>query len=237
MKGRDFISYFYGISSSSVSNFFQGNLNSNNKSNFNNSGLNDLYNSLGDYGTIRSGTYSKLLKSYYAKTSTDSTVDSNDTNKGNKVTAEDASALKSAADALSSSKFTEENRTKITDSITKFVDSYNDLVDAAGSSKNNAVTQKYKSLTNLTDKYSKLLSSVGITVNSDKTLSINKDDLKNADLTTLKSTFSGPYSYTSQMSNYASLIYSASTNGVGSIYTNSGTISTLSTNSILDTYA
>lgn len=231
------MSYIYGISSNSVSNFFQSNFNSNSKSSFNSSGLNDLYSSLGDYGTIRTGTYTKLLKSYYAKTSKDNAADSTDTSTDNKVTAEDASALKSTADALSSSKFTQDNRTKVTENITEFVDSYNELVDAASSSKNSAVTQKYKSLTNLTTKYSSVLSSVGITVNSDKTLSIDKDTLATADLTTLKSTFSGPYSYASQMSNYASLIYSASTNGVGSIYTNSGTISTLSTSSILDTYA
>lgn len=230
------MSFYYGISSDSVSSFFNSSFSSSSK-NSNTSALYDLYSSLGDYGTIRSGTYSKLLKSYYKKTGSTTSSESSDNKTPDKTTATEASALKSDADTLTSAKFTEENRSQLTKNITDFTESYNDLVKATSSSTNNAVSQKYKSLTNLTSKYSSVLSSVGVTVNSDKTLSVNSDTLAKANMSTLKSTFSGTYSYTSQVGNYASLIYSANSNGVDSIYTGNGTISTLSTSSILDTYA
>lgn len=240
MKGSDSMSFYYGISSDSVSSFFNSTFSSS-YGKQSSSSLNDLYSSLGDYGTIRSGTYSRLMKTYYKKvgsssSSTDST-NSNKTETTDKTIASDASALKNDADALSNAKFTEENRSKVTSAVSKFTESYNKLINATSSSKNHAVSQKYKSMTNLTSNYSHLLSSVGITINTDKTLSVDSTALAKADLSTLKSVFSGNYSYTSQVGNYAGLVYSANSNGVDSIYTNNGTLGTFNTSSILDTYA
>lgn len=230
------MSYYYGINSDSASSFFSSNFSSSSSSSStsSSSSLSDLYSCLSDYGTIRNGAYSKLLKTYYEKIgSSDSSSDSDTTDK---IIATEASALKSDSDSLSTTSFTEDNRSTVTSSISTFVDSYNSLIEATSSSTNSSVAQKYTSLTNLTSKYSTVLSSVGITVNSDNTLSVNSDTLGSADMGTLKTIFSGSYSYTSQVSNYASLIYSANSNGVDSIYTSNGTISTLSTSSILDTY-
>lgn len=232
------MSFYYGLSTNSISSFFNSSFSSSSRSS-NTSYLNDLYSSLGDYGTIRSGTYTKLLKSYYEKTGSSSSSNSSTSSENvttDQVIATDASALKNDADALSTAKFTEENRTKLTDSIKSFADSYNDLVKATNSSSNHAVAQKYKSLTNLTSKYSTVLSSVGISVNTDKTLTVNEETLSKSNLSTLKSVFSGNYSYSAQVSNYANLIYSANSNGVDSIYTSNGTVSTLPTSSILDTF-
>ena len=121
------MSNYYGINSNSVSSFFNNSFVTKSKSNLNHTSFQDLYGSLGDYGTLRSGTYLKLLNSYYTKTSDSSNHNSTSNVTDNKMTATSASTLKSDADSLSASKFTKENQVKLTEQITKFVDSYNDL--------------------------------------------------------------------------------------------------------------
>lgn len=91
-------------------------------------------------------------------------------------------------------------------SVSNFVEDYNNLIKTAGSSETKSVQNRVTTLTNATDANENLLSKVGITVNSDKTLSIDEETFKGSDMTTVKSLFNGNSSYGYRVSAQASLI-------------------------------
>ncbi len=131
----------------------------------------------------------------------------------------------------------EYNTNAIYNSVSKFVDDYNSLLKEAGSVETNSIQNRAKSLTGLTDANKKLLSQVGITVNSDKTLSIDEKAFKESDMTTVKSLFNGNLSYGYRVSAQASLIdFAASKEAAkANTYTGSGSYgSTYSSGSIFD---
>lgn len=122
-------------------------------------------------------------------------------------------------------------------SVSGFVDDYNKLIKQASSSETTSVQNRIKSLSGITSANKNLLSKVGITINSDDTLSIDEEKFKAADMSTVKSLFNGNSSYGYRVSAQASLIdYAASTEASrANTYTNSGSYgNTYSTGSILD---
>ncbi|NLL78366.1 MAG: flagellar filament capping protein FliD [Clostridiales bacterium] len=139
----------------------------------------------------------------------------------------DAEALKESADALlvsgSKSLFREKDITTTaedgtsttqkgydTDAIYKgvkaFVDDYNALLKTAGDVNSKTILQQTLNMTNYTNANSRLLSKVGITVNSDHTLSVDEKTFKAADMSTVKSLFNGHGSYAYKTSASASMI-------------------------------
>lgn len=182
---------------------------------------------LSDYASIKSGSYGKLMKAYYAKNRSDEvdSVVNNKTTK-NKVTASEdaldtiakleknASSLSDASQKLAStdkdSLFVEkdivkkeedgtETKTKGIDkdaiykAAASFVDSYNSLLTTAKASGNARVNSAYAGLTNLTENKKQSLEDIGITIGSDKKLSIDKDKFANADTDRIQSVFQGGY--------------------------------------------
>lgn len=184
---------------------------------------------LGDYAAIKNGSYGKMMKSYYAKMKKQEAEESGETKqtKAGKVkdnaSASAAASLYKSASALTSLNYddrSEENIGKITDSVSAFVKDYNSLMKNAGKSENSTVQKQAESLYNSYYSNYKLFAKVGITMNSDKTLSFDEDSMKkaladteHANGATVKTLFCGIGSFADKAVNKASQIYRAASGG------------------------
>ena len=223
-------------------------------------------NFLSDYAAIKNGSYAKLMKAYYASDSstssssktTNSISTASDSTKTLAKIESAAEGLKESADALlttgSKSVFSKksvtttdeygfENTTKeydvdkIYSAVSSFVEDYNSLIEEAGESNTQTILNKTLSMVNMTEANEELLSKVGITINSDNTLSIDEKTFKSADMSTVKSLFNGSGSYAYRVSAQASLIdYAANRESTKSnTYTITGSYSnSYSTGSLVD---
>lgn len=250
------------VNSGLNSNSLFSNLSASNSSSF---GTSSYGISLSDYASIKNGTYGKVLKAYYAKqsseSSTKSSSTSSDTTKTLASVEEDADSLKTSADALvangSKSLFTKSNITtkaedgtestkydydtdKIYKGVKSFIDDYNSLIESAGDANSTSILRETLNMTKVTDGNSKMLSSVGISLNKDNTLSIDEKTFKAADMNKVKSLFNGTGSYAYNVSARASMIdyYAEREASKNNLYTTNGKYSTIDSGngSILDSY-
>ena len=93
---------------------------------------------------------------------------------------EDSRALNRAAKRLSKSDFGSDTDEKDDDPIEAFVDTYNYTVTSGKSSSDYETKRYVKQLNTLSKKHADELEDLGITINSDGTLDLNKDLLKTA---------------------------------------------------------
>lgn len=212
-------------------------------------------NILSDYASIKNGSYGKVLKAYYAKqdSSSESSSMENDTAKNLNTIQAATSTLTKSTDALlangAKSLFTktedsttssEYDRTAIYNGLKSFVENYNSLINSAGDSSNSSILRQTVSLVKNTIANEKMLSSVGITINKDNTLSIDESNCKKANINDLTSLFSGSGSFASQVSAKASSIAFYAKNAANGVstYTSAGSITPSSTSSgnLLDDY-
>lgn len=194
------------------------------------SGMSSLYSSLSEYGSIRSGAYSKLVKAYYKKAVPSKTQQTQQTDSKNKTNAvfqtlkSEANELVDSAKKLTNtgkgSLFADQNhynQDDIYQAVSSFVEQYNDTVDSAGSASNTSVKNAANSMTRMTGIMSNSLSKVGITVGADGKMTVNEEQFKNADMSRVKSLFNGNSSYAGTISSYASRIASQASNQIGRI--------------------
>lgn len=179
-------------------------------------------NFLSDYASIKNGSYGKLMKAYYAKEGATKKAASSivDNKKSNIATSKDSAetlkSVESAADTLKSSadkliskekdNVFEKGKEDIYQAVNSFVNDYNKLIQENEKVASDSIANRVKTLTVMTDANSRMLSKVGITVNKDKTLSLDKEAFLNADETTIKSLFHDTPSYAYRVSAQASLI-------------------------------
>lgn len=184
---------------------------------------------LGDYAAIKNGSYGRMMKSYYAKLEKQEAEETGTASQqaAGKVkdssSASAAASLYKSASALGSLDYdnrSEENIDKITDSVSAFVKDYNSLMKSAAKSENTTVQKQADSLYSSYYNNYKLFAKVGITMNSDKTLSIDKDSMKKAladtehgNGATVKTLFGGIGSFADKAANKASQIYRAAGDG------------------------
>ncbi|MDE6602822.1 MAG: hypothetical protein K2K90_11840 [Lachnospiraceae bacterium] len=184
---------------------------------------------LGDYAAIKNGSYGKMMKSYYAKLKKQEAAESGETDQKNagkvkdSASASSAAALYKSASALGSLNYddrSEENIDKITDSVSAFIKDYNSLMKNAAKSENTTVQKQAESLYNSYYSNYKLFSKIGITLNSDRTLSLDEDTIKKAladtehgNGATVKTLFGGIGSFADKAVNRASQIYRAAGDG------------------------
>lgn len=184
---------------------------------------------LGDYAAIKNGSYGKMLKSYYSKLEKQEAEESGKTDKTkagkvkDSASASAAASLYKSASALGSLNFdnrSEENIGKITDAVSAFIKDYNSLMKSAAKSENTTVQKQAESLYNSYYSNYKLFSKIGITMNSDRTLSLDEDTIKNAladtehgNGATVKTLFGGIGSFADKAVNKASQIYRAAGDG------------------------
>lgn len=224
-------------------------------------------NFLSDYASIKNGSYGKLMKAYYAKDAADkaaSTGKDTETKKNSISTAADsaktlseiekaADTMKESADSLlvkgSKSVFRKKNEKATvseeydTDAIYKavsgFVTGYNDLLSKTSAASSKNLQGKADTLAAVTSANAKLLSRVGITVNSDSSLSLDEEAFKKSDMGMVKNLFGTTGAYGYKVSAQASMIdYTAAKESTRSnTYTANGTYSNVySAGNILNSF-
>lgn len=234
-------------------NFFSGMLGS-----ANNSGTSiwSMYSSLGDYSSIKSGSYHKLLKAYYNETKSEDTTKKNDSVKSalknknvDSVTKKEMNTIKQSTDELqksaatllekgSKSVYGEDNKDELVSAVKNFVTDYNNVIDKAGDSSSEKVLSKTLSMVNNTKAYSKSLEEIGITVGKDNKLSVDEEKLKNASSNTVKGMLQAGNSFAGQTLQKAAQIGAAAQNvSTGaSLYGGSGSYTYQNVNSFFDSY-
>lgn len=178
---------------------------------------------LADYAAIKNGSYGKLMKAYYAKDSSDevkSAAKSSTVNQSSALSKDDTKtlskvlsttdALKESADKLiatdKKSVFAEGDTEAIYNAVNGFVADYNSVISAAGSASSDAIASRVRNMSNITSINSRSLEQMGIKVNDDKTLSIDKEAFLSADMDKVKNMFNDRGSYGYTMSAQASYI-------------------------------
>lgn len=212
------MSTFFGISSDAASSLF---------SSLNSTTNNNTSSLLGDYASIKNGSYGKLLKNYYSQETKDRTTEeaSNKDTVANKkkltLLKNDATELyKSSQKLISSSMNDEEESVK---NVKAFVNAYNDMIDSTVDSESKTVNRNIEAIINATAQNSDILSNVGITVDSDNKMSLDEDEFKNSKQADLKTLFKGESSFLSGIISRTSNIY---TNTVSELNKTSGYDST-----------
>lgn len=205
------------------------------------SGLNSLASNtlLSDYVSIKNGSYGRMLKAYYAKQTKALEEDNDSKTSKNKVgkdsaASSSAKAAQKSASALNNLQYTEENIDKIYDGVSSFVKDYNSMIKSASNSSVGAVSNQANTMNNTTYANYKMLAKAGITMNADRTLSIDEKIFKKANMSTLKTLFKGSSSFADQVSNRASQIYRYANNGSSTLYNSQGTRTSLDTTSIIN---
>lgn len=219
-------------------------------------------NFLSDYASIKNGSYLKLMKAYYKSDANDAVkklagdkVTKEESQKLTKVQSS-TDALKESADALMSTgsdslfekinvttkdEFGNETTTqqydveKIYKAVGDFVKNYNSVVDAVDASGNEKISDRAVTLANNVVANLKSLNKMGITIDTDMKLSINKEEFEKADMNTVKNLFNGIGSFSYQVSAQASLINYAAQRATSATYTGTGTFSSgYNTGSLFD---
>lgn len=176
-------------------------------------------NFLSDYAAIKNGSYGKLMKAYYAETGSDDAVKklakaSNSVSKDDTETLTKVKAatddLKESADKLltkgSKSVWAEDDMEKIYSAVNDLVKDYNSVLDTMDKTNSTSILSRAKSMVNNTAVNEKLLAKVGLTINEDNSLAIDKKAFLEADKTTVKNLFSGNGSFAYRLSASASMM-------------------------------
>lgn len=208
---------------------------------------------LSEYASIRSGSYGKLMRSYFSMDSTKGTSKSDDSTKNtiedlatttstSKYSTKTLAAIESDAKELTDSAkalYTRSNNKvftkdsggsydtdKIYKAVKRFADDYNSMLDTAGKSSTNRIFQSVSSMKNETSYNEKALKEIGITVD-EKTgkLSVDETTFKSADTEKIKNLFNGTGSYAYSVATKAAMTesYAKSEAAKSNTYTKNGT--------------
>ena len=208
---------------------------------------------LSEYASIRSGSYGKLMRSYFSMDSTKGTSKSDDSTKNtiedlatttstSKDSTKTLAAIESDAKELTDSAkalYTRSNNKvftkdsggsydtdKIYKAVKRFADDYNSMLDTAGKSSTNRISRSVSSMKNETSYNEKPLKEIGITVD-EKTgrLSVDETTFKSADTEKIKNLFHGTGSYAYSVATKAAMTesYAKSEAAKSNTYTKDGT--------------
>lgn len=181
---------------------------------------------LSDYASIKNGSYGKMMKAYYAKQKAAEAEEDEATAKKNSKTTKDASSASAAkkfydtASKMSSLNYSADNIDELYDQVSAFIKDYNSMMTSASKSKNSAVQAQADSLNDYVYQNYKLFAKVGITMNSDRTLSIDEDTFKRVNektgatnVPTMTTLFKGYGSFADKAADRASKIYRLAADG------------------------
>lgn len=194
---------------------------------------------LGQYASIKNGSYAKLMKAYYGQNNNSAvkSLAKDTVKRGNALTAEETKAvakiqsstdaLKESADVLlnkgSKSVF---NLTDITEkdaggvettrkdydveaiynAVNQFAKDYNAVLDAVDGVDIKSVQNRTDSLLGATVQNLKLLNKIGVTIDKNGRMSVDKETFSKSNMSTVKSLFQGSGSYGYQVSAQASMM-------------------------------
>lgn len=214
-----------------------GSANTNNSDVFGSSTL------LSDYASIKNGSYGKMLKAYYAKTTAEKTGSSSSSKAAKKTEEKDSASASAAstayksAEKLKNTEFSEDNMDEAYNAVSDFVNNYNEMMKSASKSSIESVQRQADYLNDAMYTNYKLFAQAGITLNDDRTLSINESVFKKGNVATLKTLFNGMGSFADKVSAKASQIYRNANGGKAMSaknYTNNGTYNKTVENTTID---
>ena len=193
-----------------------------------------------DYDMIKNGTYTKLMKAYYAQEKAQKASADGDSAPKLTLMAGNAGAMAKSAEALNQTSlwekkiFTEKDEETgeekqrqdydweaITKAMKAFVENYNKTVEAAGESNTKGVLRNAVWMTKTTSANEGMLSRAGITITTGNKLELDEEKLRSAVISVLKTMFTGHSSYAGQMASKGSMIATAAANA-GGTYNSSG---------------
>ena len=168
---------------------------------------NNIFNSinLSDYNSIKSGTYGKLLKEYYKKADTDEIDSTSKKNTVNKSDSEaikelkqiqtDGNALRDAASKLmqrgSSSALGSDDMNKAYAAVKDFADKYNTLMEEGSESDSKSIKRTAECMVDLMKDYEESLNEIGISIDKDNKLVVDKDTFMNSSMDKVQDLFRG----------------------------------------------
>lgn len=191
---------------------------------------------LGDYASIKNGSYGKLMKAYFKTASSEETKTSSVTTKKETLSTDaakysnvqkSADSLRTSAEALRNQKLFAQKEVKSTDengveTVTKeydkdaiykaldnYVRDYNAVVSATADLTDKTLGNRMTYLNQLTMNKQNDLAELGVSIQSDGSLKLDKDSFMKADMSKAKTLFSTDGAYGYRMSAQASLIRSA----------------------------
>ena len=212
---------------------------------------------LGDYSAIRSGSYGKLMKSYYGEQSSSisrgssssksknvldeiieerrNPKESKEVSAANSKLSTSVSTFKNALGTLQSEntyKDTENGldaRSKVENALKSYVSAYNDAVTTAKKSTNMNMTSNVAGAMGATKESVEALGELGITMNHDGTLAFDAKKFKTIELSTVKDAFDGnaALSYGSKIASRLNRIADSATSS-GKIDSSTTTVATVS---------
>ena len=219
-------------------------------------------NMLSDYYSIKNGSYGKLMKAYYSSESEEiskiaSKASNNVTNKKSDVSSEAktanevksaANSLKDSANALIDSKLYEKvsstdkdgnaietvDMDKLYSAVNDFVDSYNKMIDKGADSDSRTVLSNVSSMTDYSRFNSKMLSKIGISIDTDNSLKLDEETFRNANVNDVRSLFGTRGGYGYQISALASSTSYAASNSFNNGYNSAGNYALNSASSFSD---
>ena len=187
-----------------MNNFFSG-LNGNKNSEAKNGGMSSL---VGDFSAVKNGSYAKLAKKYYTTDAAKKTTKESVAASNKSVKTDSNAAVSSAAKLMNNSLYEKKavkgedgketmqyDTAKILEGVKDFVKNYNSAVKDAGESYNNNVLNSASRMVSQTKVYAGALSKVGINLKSDNTLELDETKFNAADMTDVRSLFTGSVSF------------------------------------------
>lgn len=230
-------------------NFFAGLFSSGTNNSF---GMNRLYSSLGDYNSIKSGNYKKLLSAYYKKASVEEDESEEDTKKKPLSVSNDTkeyTETKKTADKLSataqelvgsrnSELYEEENKSELLSKVNNFVSAYNAVVKNASASSDRTVSGMAASMISNTKAYEKDLSKIGITINEKDKLEIDTEKFMKAGASETKKLLNSNGTFVGDTMKLAAQVGSAATVAASglSTYSSNGSHSAFGTGGSFDSF-
>ena len=198
---------------------------------------------LSDYAAIKNGSYGKLLKAYYAKQDAEKASSGGDSVQKSAMMKSFADDLRKSADVLIDDELWEKKKIKkkdektgkeievedydwekITKTLKSFVEDYNSVIEHAGDSNLNSVLRNAVWLTGISESNENILAKIGITVGKGNKMELNEEEFKKADISTLKTLFTGHNSFADKVSMKANSISNAAAGSIGT-YKSNGTYS------------
>ena len=225
--------------------FLFSNLNGKNNSN-------NIFNSinLSDYNSIKSGTYGKLLKEYYKKADTSETESTSKKNSTNKMDSEavkelkqiqtDADALRDSATKLmqrgSSSVLGSDNMEKAYAAVKEFADNYNTLMKEGSESDSKSIKRTAEGMVDLMKDYEKSLNEIGITIDKDNKLVVDKETFLKSSMDKVQDLFRGnnSLSYLTSMRAVTISNTANSESNKSNLYTGDGNYTSLTTGDLFN---
>lgn len=192
----------------------------------------------GEAVTSAKAKYAGSTGSVSSGDKTDSSDKVTSTTAKDAASAASASALYKSVEKLGAMIINDDNKDSVFDVFSTLVKDYNELLKDTADSKNSNVIKQADLLKSLVSSNKSAFSRLGVTINSDKSLSIDEEKFMEADMSTVKSLFSGAYSFGEKMTDRLNQIYRYATQGNslnGQTYTSQGGYNAAGTGSVLDT--